>query len=151
MKKLKYLFLLVLPCMLTFCSNDSNNPNNTQNQNPNSSIKFIGEYPEKLIFNRDPKYSISDYGAYYYITKKNNKNGIQVTWLVDYNVHSVKKDTYFEIISMNEEGIIKLNGYYEVTDGSGNRIYGDGPEYILDFTNKGVIISSENPLHVFYY
>lgn len=153
MKKLKYLLLLVLSFMLLFCSNDNNNSNNTQNQNqnPDSSIKFIGKYPEKLIFNREPKYSISDYGAYYYITKKNNKNGIQVTWLVDYNIHNVKKDTYFEIISMNEEGIINLNGYYEVTDSRGNWIYGDGPDYNLDFTKKGVITSSQNSLHVFYY
>lgn len=152
MKNIKYLFLFILCYLLTFCSNnDNNSSNNAQNQNPNTNIKFIGKYTEKLLFNREPKYSISDYGAYYYIAKKNNKNGILVSWLVDYNFHSVKKDTYFEIISNNEEGIVKLNGYYEVTDSRGNWIYGDGPDYNVDFTKIGVISSSEHPLHVFYY
>ena len=150
MKKIKYLFLLVLSCVLTFCSNDDNNSVDGT-QNPDANLKFIGKYPERFLFNSDPKYSINDYGAYYYITKKNNKNGILVTWLVDYNLHNRKNDTYFEIISMNQEGIIRLNGYYELVDGKGNWIYGDGPDYILDFTRTGVITSSENPLHVFYY
>lgn len=150
MKKV-ILFSMILFSMISCSNNDNNSSNNTQNQNPDTNIKFIGKYPENFLFNSDPKYSINDYGAYYYITKKNNKNGILITWLVDYNLHNRKKDTYFEIISMNQEGIIKLNGYYELTDGAGNRIYGDGPDYILDFTKNGVITSSEHPLHVFYY
>jgi hypothetical protein len=142
------------------CSNDekiksdntqNQNPDNTQNQNPGNIVMYIGKYPERLLFNSAPKYNISDYGAYYYITKKNNLKGVLTTWLVDYNLHSKKKDTYYQIISNNNEGLIKLNGYYETTDSKGNWIYGDIPDYNVDFTNKGVIKSTENLLHVFYY
>lgn len=149
MKRIKYLFLVVLSCVLSFCSNDDNSVDETQN--PDVNLKFIGEYPEKWLFNSDPKYNINDYGAYYYITQKNKKNGILTNWLVDYNLHNRKNNTYFEIISTNQEGIIMLNGYYELVDGKGNWIYGDGPDFMVDFTKKGVIRSTEHPLHIFYY
>jgi len=157
MKIIKLVTILMFASsILTFCTNDDKlnsdfSNNNSQNQNPDNSIKYIGKYPEKLLFNINPKYSINDYGAYYSIAKKNNRNGVLTIWLVDYNIHSTKKETFFEIVSNNEEGLVKLSGYYEKTDSKGNWIYGDGPVYNVDFSNKGVIKSTENLLHIFYY
>ena len=74
--RLRNLAILSFCAIFLACSNDDKiKPDNTQNQNPDNIVKYIGKYPEKFIFKIDPKGSISDYGAYYFTIQKNNKDG----------------------------------------------------------------------------
>lgn len=143
MKKTLFFLIGILALILTNCSTDK--PSNDVIETPKAE-KFIGKYLEKTIFNSSPKYSIEDYGAYYYTIEKNNK-----LWLVEYNLHYRERFVYSQINSI-ENGICKMDGYWETLDSQGNTIHGDGPSYVVDFSKSGVITSDQAPHgFVFYY
>jgi hypothetical protein len=143
MKKTLFVLIGVLALIISSCSTDK--PSNDVIETPKAE-KFIGKYLEKTIFNSFPKYSIEDYGAYYYTIEKNNK-----LWLVEYNLYDRKGFVYSQINSI-ENGICKMNGYWEGTDANGNTIHGDSPSYVVDFSKQGIITSDQAPQgFVFYY
>lgn len=148
MKKIRYLILGILALTFSNCSTDESSSNDEIDKNiENPKVeRFIGKYLETTIFNSYPEYSIKDYGAYYFTIEKNNKH-----WLVDYNLHDRKGFVYCQIISI-ENGICKLSGYWEGTDGKGNTIHGDRPPYFVDFSKQGIISSNETKNGwIFYY
>jgi hypothetical protein len=147
MKKILFLLIGILAFIFSNCSTDK--PSNDGSQDAIETLKaeqVIGKYVQKTIFNSFPKYSIEDYGAYFYTIEKNNK-----LWLVEYNLHERKGFVYSQINSI-ENGICKMEGYWEGTDWKGNTIHGDGPPYVVDFSKQGIIASNQGPNgFVFYY
>lgn len=147
MKKILFLSIGILAFIFSNCStgNSSNDGNQDAIETPKAE-KFIGKYLEKTIFNSFPKYSIEVYGAYYYTIEKNNK-----LWLVEYNLHNRNGFVYSQINSI-ENGICKMNGYWESLDAKGNTIHGDQPPYFVDFSKQGMITSDQTSNgFVFYY